>query len=207
MTQSNARPDRGPTRRTTLAMLAGLSAAPSLAAAGGGRVYTLDAATPNVGFTYRLDGTPLSAAMPVTRAKVAVDPTNLAASRIDVVVNAADAKLGINFADTALARPDMLDTKVHPTIRFTASNIRTGLDGMADGEALVFGYLTMRGETRPVTLKARFETESALPSHLPQQGKIKMTGDISRRAFGATGYPGLVGDRIRIDVEAKMRAV
>ncbi|MAY47458.1 MAG: hypothetical protein CML65_19685 [Rhodobacteraceae bacterium] len=200
-------PAQGTTRRRTLALLAGLTAAPSIATAGGPRLYALDAEGPRVGFTYTLDGTPLTAAMPVTRAKVAIDPTNLGAARIDVTLDAAAAKLGINFADTALARPDMLDTGAHPTVRFVSTNIRTGLDGLEDGDALVFATLTMRGQTRPVTLVARMEHAPGVPAYLPDSGIVRLTGEISRKAFGATGYPGLVGDRIKLDVTAPLRSV
>lgn len=199
--------DLGPTRRHALALLAGLTAAPSIAAAGNSRLYALDADGPRVGFTYLLDGTPLRAAMPVTHADVAYDAANLGAAKIDVTLDASAAKLGINFADAALARPDMLDTRNHPTIRFVSTDIRTGLDGLEDGDALVFGNLTMRGVTRPVTLTARIEKASGLPAHRPEQTNVRLTGEISRKAFGATGYPGLVADRITLDVDATMRAV
>lgn len=207
MTHSNARPVHGPTRRHALAMLAGLTAAPSLAAAGGGRIYALEAEAPRVGFTYRLDGTPLRAAMPVTRADVAIDPANLGAARIDMTLDARAARLGVNFADAALARPDMLDTVNNPTIRFTSTEIRTGLDGLEDGDALVFGDLTMRGVTRPVTLTARIDHDAGNPNYTPGHANVRLTGEISRKAFGATGYAGLVGDKIKLDVDAAIRSV
>ncbi|WP_428928435.1 YceI family protein [Marinibacterium sp. SX1] len=207
MISNNARPVQGPTRRTALALLAGLTAAPSLAAAGGARLYALDAEGPRVGFTYLLDGTPLRAAMPVTRAEAAIDPTNLGAARIDVAMDASAARIGLNFADTALARADMLDTANHPELRFVATDIRTGLDGLETGDALVLGNLTMRGVTRPISLTARMVRTPGLPRYLPDAATMRLTGEISRKAFGATGYPGLVGDRIAIKVDAPLRAV
>lgn len=207
MIPNTARPVQGTTRRHALALLAGLTAAPSIATAGGARLYALGAEGPRVGFTYLLDGTPLMAAMPVTHADVAIDPANLGAARIDVTLDASAAKLGINFADTALARPDMLDTQAHPTVRFVSTNIRTGLDGLEDGDALVFGNLTMRGQTRPLTLVARMDHPTGAPNYVPDQGIVHLNGEISRKAFGATGYPGLVGDRITLDVVAPLRSV
>lgn len=205
MTQSTARSIQGPTRRHALALLAGLTAAPSIAAAGGAPRYTLDSQGTRVGFTYMLDGTPLTAAMPVSRAHVDIDTGNLSAAEIDVTLNAAASRLGLNFADAALARPDMLDTGNHPTMRFVSTAIRTGLDGLADDQALVVGDLTMRGQTRPVTLTARIDRHVGLPAYLPHRATIHLTGEISRRAFGATGYPGLVADRIKLDVMAPMQ--
>lgn len=207
MTQSNARTPNGPTRRHTLALLAGLTAAPSIAAAGGASGYALDAAGTRVGFTYMLDGTPLTAAMPVTRAYVAIDPARLDRARIDVTLDAAASKLGLNFADAALARPDLLDTTRHPSVRFVSTAIRTGIDGLADDEALVHGTLTMRGQSRPVLLKAVIDRHASPNARHPERATIRLTGEISRRAFGATGYPGLVGDRIGLDVEAPINRV
>ncbi|OWU69043.1 hypothetical protein ATO3_23150 [Marinibacterium profundimaris] len=188
-------------------MLAGLTAVPSIGAAASPRLYALDTEGPRVGFTYMLDGTPLRADMPVRQARVAIDPTNLGAARIDVTLDARAAKLGLNFADAALARPGMLDTANNPTIRFVSTELRTGLDGLEDGDALVLGELTMRGQTRPVTLTARIDHDSGTPLHLAEAPMVRLTGEISRAAFGATGYAGLVGDRIRLDVDAPLRAV
>ncbi len=207
MTQSHAHTANGPTRRHTLALLAGLTAAPTVAAAGGASGYALDAAGTRVGFTYMLDGTPLTAAMPITHASVALDPANLAAARIDVTLDAAAAKLGLNFADAALARPDMLHTTRHPSVRFVSTAIATGIDGLADNEALVHGTLTMRGETRPVVLKAVIDRHARPTARHPERATIRLSGEISRRAFGATGYPGLVGDRIGLDVLAPVQRV
>ena len=67
--------------------------------------------------------------------------------------------------------------------------------------------LTMRGQTRPVTLTARIDHDSGTPLHLAEAPMVRLTGEISRAAFGATGYAGLVGDRIRLDVDAPLRAV
>ena len=207
MTQSTARTPNGPTRRHTLALLAGLTAAPSIAAAGGASGYALDTAATRVGFTYMLDGTPLTAAMPITHAYVALDPANLASARIDVTMDASASKLGLNFADAALARPDMLHTTRHPSVRFVSTAIHTGIDGLADDEALVHGTLTMRGQSRPVVLKAAIDRHASPDAQAPERATIRLTGNISRRAFGATGYPGLVGDRIGLDVEAPIHRV
>ncbi|MBB94092.1 MAG: hypothetical protein CML68_05740 [Rhodobacteraceae bacterium] len=207
MISNTERSVQGPTRRHALALLAGLTAVPSIATAGGARLYALDAAGPRVGFTYTLDGTPMTAAMPVARAEVAVDPLNTGAARIYVAMDATNAKVGLNFADAALARTDMLDTANHPEISFASTDIRTGVDGLEDGVALVLGRLTMRGETHPVTLTAKMDGQTGLPSYLPEAATMRLTGEISRKAFGATGYPGLIGDRIKLDIAAPMRAV
>ena len=36
---------------------------------------------------------------------------------------------------------------------------------------------------------------------------IELSGEMSRTAFGATGYPELVADRVGLDIRAVIRAV
>lgn len=192
-----------PTRRHTLALIAGATAAPalppSIAAAGlPVRNYVQDGTPPEVAFTYLLDGTRLTAAMPVTFANVAVDMARPDRSTIDVAMDAAAARLGLNFVDKALARPDLLHTARHPTIRFTA----TGIGDATGDAATVYGKLTLRGITRPVALQTRIDAAPAAPG----RARIDMTGTISRAAFGATGLPGLVGDTIGLSVTSYLRA-
>lgn len=192
-----------PTRRHALVLLAGATAIPSVAAANSPANYVLDGGLPQVGFTYKLDGTKLTAAMPVAYADVQINGEAPQRSTIDVALDAANARLGLNFVDTALSRPDMLHTSNHPTIRFTATNIGQ----INEGTALVEGKLTMRGVTRPLTMTARVEKAPSVPGRASDRATIHMTGAISRADFGATGYPGLVSDRIELAVTSHLRAV
>ena len=64
------------------------------------------------------------------------------------------------------------------------------------------GDLTVRGVTRPQTFTARlFRPGKAAPGDRSRL-TIRLEGDLSRSAFGAAGYAGVVGDRIELDIQA-----
>ncbi len=67
--------------------------------------------------------------------------------------------------------------------------------------------VTIRGVTKPLTLNAVFyRQKGSAPKDLSKLS-ILLTGSISRAAFGATGYPKLVGDRIDLRILARIRQV
>jgi len=110
------------------------------------------------------------------------DPENVAASTLQVEIDATTIYTGVADRDKHLKSPDFLDVEQHPTITFTSTRVEPdGLD-----RALVHGDLTIRGVTRPVTLDARW----AGPAHFDDDGKIytsfgfQATAAINREDFG-----------------------
>jgi len=142
--------------------------------------------------------------MPVTRATVAIDFDALAKSTIDVEVNVRRAKTGFIFATEALKSASVLDAKAHPSIRFQSRTIRLNGGGrLADG-AEIDGLLTIKGITRPVTLKAALFRQAGTQAGDLSQLSFQVKGRISRAAFGATGYQDLVADAIDLDIVARV---
>lgn len=193
-----------PTRRTLILALAALMAAPAARAAP--RRYVLDAAASRMGFSFVLNGARVKGEMPVARADIRVDTGNLAASSADVLLDAAKARTGLILATEAMKGPDVLDTARHPQIRFVSYRIRLGAGGRISEGAQMTGGLTLRGVTRRVTLAAALYR---LPGSAPQDLDVldvHLSGQISRAAFGAAGYAGLVGDRVTLEIRARIRA-
>ncbi|WP_050931412.1 YceI family protein [Aestuariivita boseongensis] len=190
------------TRRALLVSLAAL-ATPARARP---TPYVLDPGASHVGFSFRLMGGLQRGDMPVTRADLVVDPADLAASTADVIVNPARARTGFFFVTDTLKSPAVLDTARFPDIRFTSTAVRLAPTGrLSDGAALI-GNLTVRDVTRPVTLDAAlFRPPGTAPDDLSVL-TITLNGQISRAAFGATGYPEAVDDTIWLEITATIRA-
>ena len=159
--------------------------------------YALDPAASEVGFTYRLLGAATRGRMPVARAALVIDFTDLSATRADVVLDVTQARAGLIVATEAMRGSRVLDAARHPTIRFRAT--RTYAAGAG---AVMEGDLTVRGTTRPVRLSARFLRPPGSDPGARDRIAIELTGALSRSAFGASGYPDLVGDRIDIRIRA-----
>ena len=159
--------------------------------------YRLDTTQSEVNFTYDFQGTPKQGTMPVQAARMRLDLDNVAASQVDVTLDANAAKAGFILATQTMKGPQVLDTENFPTIRFRSTSITGSLGG-----ARVAGDLTLRGVTRPVTLDAGLFRQGGTPRTSRDKLVVLLTGTISRSAFGAGGFPGYVGDRIELRIVA-----
>lgn len=169
--------------------------------------YRLDPASSRVGFTYWLSGAAQTGEMPVIRADLVIDPTNLAASTADVAVSARQARTGFFFATQALKSAAMLNAAQFPEIRFVSTAVRLSPSGRFSDGATLTGDLTVRGITQQVTLKADLFRAAGSERGDLSRLTIRLTGEISRTAFGATAYPDLVADTVGLDIRASIEAV
>lgn len=184
-------------RRTLILACAAFAARPARAAP---IAYALEPDRSEVGFSYRLLGNRASGTMPVARAEISIDFSSLAATRADVTLDAARARAGFVFATDAMTGPEVLDVARFPTIRFRATRTRA-----RNGGAVMEGDLTIRDVTRPVALAARFLRPPGADPAQNDRLSIELSGAISRAAFGATGFPDLVDDRIELQIRAGIR--
>ncbi|MGA9594682.1 MAG: YceI family protein [Acidimicrobiia bacterium] len=72
-------------------------------------------------------------------------------SSVNVTIDAASIDTGASDRDHHLRSPDFLDVENFPTLEFNSNTVRVTGDGYA-----VDGELTIRGESRPVTLDMEF---------------------------------------------------
>jgi polyisoprenoid-binding protein YceI len=164
--------------------------------------YTLDAKASRVGFNFSLGGGQQKGTMPVSHAVILVDPENLAASRVDISVDVAKVRTPLPFVRPALIGPEVLDAAKYPTIRFVSNKVQLAPDGRLSGGATISGKLTMHGVTRPVTFQAAlFRAPGSAPNDLSNL-TVELSGQVSRAAFGAAGFPDLVADTIGINIFA-----
>ena len=137
--------------------------------------------------------------MPVSSADLLIDLDNLPASRVLVTLNAAGARAGFIFATEAMKSRKVLYTARFPEIHFRSTRIVGDLRG-----AKVTGDLTVRGVTRQVVLDARLFRQRGTEPQDRRNLLVELTGAIPRSAFGANGYPNLVGDEISLRIIARI---
>ncbi|NDW45344.1 YceI family protein [Ruegeria sp. PrR005] len=191
---------------TRRALLAAILMLPALgpAAAAPAR-YVLDRDRSEVGFSFDLAGTRLRGTMPVARAEVLVDLSDLSRSSVDVTLDVARARVALPLARQAMLGPDILWAERYPETRFVSARIRLGPQGRISEGAEIVGHLTIRDVTRPVTLRvALYRQPGSAPEDLDFL-EIRLTGSVSRRAFGASGRADIVRDRVDLDISATIR--
>jgi len=116
--------------------------------------YVLEPRKSDVGFIYQLEGVENRGSMPIKSAEISLDFDALTRSRVDVTVDVSRTKTGFIFATEALKARSVLDAARHPTIRFVSKAVRLSGQGRLSDGAEIDGSLTVRGVTKPVTLKA-----------------------------------------------------
>ena len=138
-----------------------------------------------------------------------LDGTNPAASTAELTIQSASLNTGNADRDAHVRSQDFLDVEQFPTLTFRS----TGVDFDGDAEFVMRGDLTIRGETRPVAIKAELEGLAQDPFG---NDRIGFTGQtvISRKDFGLTWNVALeaggvlVSDKVKItlDVSAVKQA-
>lgn len=190
------------TRRT---LIVGLTALPLASAAQTPLIpYMLAPKGTSVGFTFDLSGVAQSGTIPIRSADIRLDTNRLQNSRVDVVLDVADARTKLPFARGPMLGQSVLNAKTHPTIRFTSTRIQLGPTGRISEGATVTGDLTVRGVTRPVTLKADLYRMPGTAVDDLDALSIRLTGALNRHEFGASGYPDLVQDTVGLNIHAEI---
>lgn len=170
------------------------------------RKYNLDAAASKVGFVFALNGVKQKGSMPISSAKIMIDRDNLAKSTVDVTVSVKKAKTGMIFATDALKSPEVLNAAQYPTIRFQSTSVKLGANGRISEGAALRGNLTVRGVTKPVTFNANLYRAAGSAADDLDNLTVRLTGAISRGAYGASGFANLVDDSIALDILAVVNA-
>ncbi len=186
--------------------LLALLAAPMTPALAAPVSYRLDTKASNVQFTFSIAGLMQTGTMPVKSAQITVDPLRLEDSRFQVVLDAASAKTSLDIAARAMAGPEILDTDRFPKITFATTSVQLAADNRLSLGATIRGNLTLRGITHPVQLNAElYRPRDTAPDDLSTLS-ARLSGQISRSRFGASGYADLVADAVGLDITAVVHA-
>lgn len=122
------------------------------------------------------------------------NPENLAASSIDVTIDAKTVNTGINLRDNHLRKEEYFDVKNHPVIRFVSTRITPSSKA---GTLFIFGKLTVKNVTREISFPFSVAT---------QEGGYQFTGEfkINRIDFGV-GESSSVSDNLTVILKVVAR--
>lgn len=95
----------------------------------------------------------------VTRGTIRFDEAAPENTVVEAELDAASIQTGAAERDAHLRSPDFLDAASHPTLRFRSRRVVPRDDATYDVE----GDLTIRGVTRPITLRAEIDGETTDP--------------------------------------------
>lgn len=186
-------------RRSILAILLAIGLASPAAAAPVAYAYDPEGSVVTAEADY--GRTVIRARLPVAAADLAIDFERVANSRIAVTLRADRARSNLPFAARAIMSESVLDAARHPEIRFESTRVTA----TGEGRVAVTGRATLRGVTREVTLDAVIYRPPGSAPGDRDDLTVRITGTISRAAFGASGHAGTVGDAVRLRILLHIR--
>lgn len=132
-----------------------------------------------------------------------LDTANPAASKVEVTFRIADVKTTVAALDTHLNSPDFFDAAKYPTATFVSTKVaRTGA-----ATATITGNLTLKGVTKPVTLKARFVgAGQEFWGNKKDAIGFAATTSVKRSDFGMGMSVPLVSDNVDLVINAGFEA-
>jgi polyisoprenoid-binding protein YceI len=163
--------------------------------------YLLDPAASSVTFETDFGPDLITGTIPLERADVRLNFDAVAESSISVVLDVSEATASFPFAAQALKGPKVLAVQDHPKITFKSTGIVRAGDG-----AEVSGQLTIRGVTKSVILQAQILRPPGSAADDFSRLTVHLTGRINRSDFGATGWPDMVSDEVRLLITARIDA-
>lgn len=115
---------------------------------------------------------------------------------VDITIDTTSVDTGFAVFDEHIQAEDFLDTAKHPTATFRSSKVVFS----GDAPTAVEGVLTLKGVSRPVTLKVT--SFQAMPHPILKKDAIgaNATVTVKRTDFNMGKYAPHVGDDVTIDV-------
>jgi polyisoprenoid-binding protein YceI len=138
------------------------------------------------------------------RGELRLDAEDPYKSFVDVELDAASVDTGNADRDKHLRSADFLDAEEYPTIGFHSTEVRDE----GDGTYVIIGDLTLKNETRPMTLVTEVGGVIRDPYGNDRIG-FSATGSVDRSEFGLTwnaameGGGLVLGDRLKINIDAE----
>lgn len=132
---------------------------------------------------------------------VTIDNDDITKSTVDVTIPADTVYTRVAMRDNDLKSQHFLDVAEYSTITFKSTKITKTGDDTYD----VDGNLTIRGVTKPVTLKV---SDLSKPIDVKAMGGWRRGASaettINRQDFGVAADPGMIGDQIHILIDLEM---
>ncbi|MFS0752032.1 YceI family protein [Oceanobacillus sp. 1P07AA] len=139
-------------------------------------------------------------------ATIEADVEDLTDAKIEFVIDTTSVNTRNKDRDDHLRSADFFDAETYPKITFVATDIKKTSDSNYD----VTGDLTLKGNTKPVTLAVSFEGQSKDPMSGSTVAGFSGSTKINRKEFGLTWNAAvetggvLVGEDVTINFELEL---
>ena len=120
-------------------------------------------------------------------------------SHVSVTVQVDSIDTGFTLRDQELKGEKFFDAAKYPVMRFESIRVTPG----PNHTLVVEGDLTLHGVTRPLTLHATLNKSAPNPFDRKATLGFSATGSLKRSDFGVSSFVPMIGDEVRIEIEAE----
>lgn len=131
--------------------------------------------------------------------RIILDHDNPDQSSVTITLKTASIMTGQEKFDTHLMSADFFNVEKYPTATYTSTKVTL----LADNRATVDGTFTLLGVTKPLTLKIRFNKRAMDFQTNVMRSGFSVSTTIKRSLWGMKHYLPLVGDDVKIRIEAE----
>ena len=119
---------------------------------------------------------------------------------VEVTIEAASVDTRMEMRDNDLRSDHFFDVPKYPTMTFRSTKVESaGADKLR-----ITGDLTIRGVTKPVTLDGEGPSKPINDGQGHLHMGVSATGTLDRTDFGMTGYQVVVGNEIKLTIDAEL---
>ncbi len=168
-------------------------------AANAAEKYTLDPHHSSVMWTINHLGFSNPSGKWFAEGTLVLDEKNPADSKVNVTISVGDIVTGITELDKHLKSESFFDVKKFPVATFVSDKIiMTGKH-----TAKVKGMLTMHGVSKPITLNMKLNKAGMNPISNKKSVGFSGTAELKRSEFGITTLLPMLGDDVKLDIQAE----
>jgi polyisoprenoid-binding protein YceI len=168
--------------KSLLLAAAVLAAPPALAAD-----WTMQPAASTLGFSGTQTGTPFNGTFSKWNAQISYDPAHPEAAHVHIVVQTASARTGDTQRDESLPRDDWFSANVFPQAVFDA----TGFTAMGGDKFTTTGTLTIRGNTRKLTLPFTLDISGTTATAKGKVNLVRTDYGVGQGSWSSGNWVGL----------------
>jgi polyisoprenoid-binding protein YceI len=132
-----------------------------------------------------------------------IDHVHPEGSRADIIIKTTSVSTGDKLRDSDIRGPALFDAEKYPEMVFHSDKVQIG----SDNKGFITGALTLRGVTRPVTMKIIRVPGVSAPENTREKSfsdGFLVTGEIKRSDFGMNNYIRPIGDIVTLYVCYKL---
>lgn len=131
---------------------------------------------------------------------VRYDPADSKNDSVEVTIDAASVDTRMDMRDKDLRSDHFFDTPKYPSITFRSISV----ESVGTENLKIAGDLTICGITKRTTLDVQGPSKAVDDGHGRLHMGVSATGTVNRTDFGMTGYQGMVGNEIKLTIDAEL---